>query len=774
MTNAEELQTGAWGQYQAGNRAEAERLCRSVLRVQPLHAGAVYLLGVLALDGRQPDLALLHFHHATLLQPDNAAFHNGLGEAYRARGDLKPAADCFRAALAVDPRYAAAHNALGLTLLDQGDVAGAIASFRQALAVRPDYERAHLNLGQALHRQGDLEAAGACYAEAIRLKPDYAIAHNNLGVVLQAQQRHGEAAACCREALRRQPDYPEAHFNLGNSLMALADPAAARASFGAALRLRPDYAKAHFGLGKAAEALGDMPAALAAFREAIRIQPDYADAHEGIGNVLLRQPDWEGALAALARAVALQPDKTEAFAWLAYGRLMVCDWRSRAADLERLWADADRALAEGKATPVVPFSALALPWTAAEHLAVARSYSEAAARSAEPQRQALNFAPRTPGPLAGGRLRIAYLAGEFRNHATSHLIQGLFGLHDRGAFEVFAYSFGADDGSSYRRRIAADCDQFIDLSDLSAADCARRIHGDGIHILVDLQGYAQYPRMVLLALRPAPIQVHYLGYPGTLGAEFVDYLIGDPVVTPPERAALFREKLVLLPHCYQVNDHQQPIATTAFTRSGQGLPQRGFVFCCFNNSYKIEPGIFDVWMRVLARVPGSVLWLLSTGAALEQNLRREAETRGVAGERLVFARPLPKAEHLARHRLADLFLDTYVYNAHTTASDALWAGVPLLTCMGETFASRVAASLLTAVGVPELIVANLEEYERRAVRLAEHPEELRPLRERLAANRTTWPLFDTPRFARNLERAYRAMWQLHAAGRPPELIVVAE
>jgi protein O-GlcNAc transferase len=373
-----------------------------------------------------------------------------------------------------------------------------------------------------------------------------------------------------------------------------------------------------------------------------------------------------------------------------------------------------------------------------------------------------------------GRLRIGYLSNDFRNHATSHLMKSLFSLHDRANFEIFAYSFGADDNSEYRRYISASCEHFQDIINLSIEESARQIFNDGIHILIDLKGYTAGSRNGILALRPAPIQVNYIGFPGTMGADLIDYIIGDATVTPPEFVDSFSEKLVTLPHSYFVNDHQQVISSTPITRSQYNLPESAFVFCCFNNNYKIDPLIFDVWMRILANVPGSVLWLLVRFPVVEDNLRREAQARGISSDRLIFAEYHEKPEHLARHQLADLFLDTLYYNAHTTASDALWAGLPVITCPGKTFASRVAASLLTAVGLPELITNNLEQYEELAIHLAHSPAELSQLKQKLAANRTTYPLFDTPRFTRNLEQAYRAMWETYAAGKLPQAIDVRE
>ncbi len=775
MPTAEEFVAHARQCYQDGDRAQAERLCWEGLRLSPLHPDAVYLLGAIALETGRPVQALLHLHHAATLRPGDAAFQHALGEAYRAAGRPAEAAARFHEALRLEPSLGAAHHALGLALLDQGDVTGAIASFRQAVALRPESERFHLNLGRALQTQGDVEGAAACYTEAVRLNPRYALAHNNLGVALQAQGRHAEALDRFRQALELHAEYPEAHLNRASSLLAIGEARAARDEYQEAIRLRAGYAKAHLGLARALEALGELPAALAGYREAVRLQPDSVEAYQALGNLLLVQPDWEGARAAFERSLALAPDNPEAFARLVYTRQMLCDWRTLDEDLVRLERDTASALEQGKPSPVVPFCALTLPWTAERQRAIARSHSEATERQAVSRRAALGLCLPEPGPPAGGRLRIGYLSGEFRDHAVAHLTQGLFGLHDRRGFEIFAYSYGSDDGSTYRRRIARDCDHFVDLDPLSVPEAARRIAADGIHVLVDLQGYAGFSRNALLALRPAPVQAHYLGYPGTIAGAFTDYLVGDAVVTPPELWPAFGEAVAVLPDCYLATDREQPISPRPVARAEHGLPAAGAVFCAFNNRYKLEPRLWGVWMRILEQVPGSVLWLSPGGPVAEENLRREARARGVAPERLVFARHVPgKPEHLARHRAADLYLDTLYYNGHTTACDALWAGLPVLTCPGGTFAARVGASLLTSVGLPELIVPDLEAYERRAVHLARHPDELHGLREKLAAQRLTWPLFDTARRVRNLERAYRTMWERYSAGEPPVGFRVAE
>ncbi|MCU0767620.1 MAG: glycosyltransferase, partial [Gammaproteobacteria bacterium] len=505
------------------------------------------------------------------------------------------------------------------------------------------------------------------------------------------------------------------------------------------------------------KALGRLSEAEAELRAAVALAPGYTDAWVNLGNVLRQTGRPADAANAFAHAQASAPGRVDVAASLWWVRREACDWRDADA-LERRLVDAVAGAAGAVPPEVLPFAALALPLGPRELRGLAAAHAGAAARAARTLCPGARPAKAAKGARPE-RLVVGYASADFHDHATSHLIAGLVEAHDRRRFAVRLYSYGRADESAWRRRLVAAADAFVDVAPLALCDVAARIRADGVHLLVDLKGYTAGGRPELFALRPAPVVVNYLGYPGTMGSSCYDAYVTDAICSPPGSEAHFAERLVRLPHCYQPNDRAQPVAADTPARDACGLPPEGFVYCCFNQTYKIDPALFDVWMRILARVPGSVLWLFRSYAEAETNLRREAQARGVVPERLVFADRLPKAEHLARHRHADLFLDTLRVNAHTTASDALWAGLPLLTCPGETFQSRVAASLLHAAGLPQLAVADLASYEETAVRLATEPGALASLRQQLAAGRLSCALFDTERYARDLEAAYDALWE---------------
>jgi predicted O-linked N-acetylglucosamine transferase (SPINDLY family) len=484
----------------------------------------------------------------------------------------------------------------------------------------------------------------------------------------------------------------------------------------------------------------------------------FADAHFNRGNLLAQLKRAVEALASYERAMALEPDLAFLSGQVIGTRMAICDWSRSAAELAHLTKRIERDEAACS-----PFGFLALSGTAALQQRAAQIWVR--------ERSPLNLMlPAIPKRAQHDRIRIGYFSADYHDHATTYLIAGLFEMHDRSRFQVIAFSFGPDSQGAMRERIKAACDQFIEVRGKSDPEVAQLARDLQIDIAVDLKGFTDGNRVGIFALRAAPLQVSYLGYPGTLGANYMDYLIADHTLIPEESRRHYAEKIVYLPDSYQVNDSKRAIADRGYTRAELGLPAASFVFCCFNNNYKIMPDTFDRWMRILERVPGSVLWLLADNPTAAANLRREAERRAVSPERLVFAERIDLPEHLARHRAADLFIDTWPYNAHTTASDALWAGLPVLTCAGEGFASRVAASLLTAIGLAELIVSTPEHYEELAVHLATDAQRLTEIKQRLAANRLTAPLFDTQRYTRHIEAAYTTLYERYHAGLPAEHI----
>jgi protein O-GlcNAc transferase len=449
------------------------------------------------------------------------------------------------------------------------------------------------------------------------------------------------------------------------------------------------------------------------------------------------------------------PDHKHAFSGLADCAIKVCDWAQR----DKLAGEVRRHVIEQK-SQISPFMLLGYSDDAALHLLCAKNYV----------RNRFGVTSQSFVSRAiwrNEKIKVAYISSDFRLHPLSFLMAELFELHDRSQFEVIGVSLGPDDGSDMRSRLVAAFDRFIDVQRIGDQEVARLINDLQIDIAVDLNGHTQGARPGIMALRPAPLQVSYMGLPGTMGADFIDYIIADAIVLPVDQQLHYTENIVQLPDCYMVNDRKRTISSRTPTREELGLPTEGFIFCCFNNNWKITPAVFDVWMRLLKAVERSVLWLFRDNEDAETNLRKEAAARGIDPTRLVFADRLPLEDHLARHRLADLLLDTLPYNAHTTASDALWVGVPVVTCQGKAFAGRVAASLLNAVGLPDLVTHSLEEYETLALRLAADRTLLCGFRDRLDHNRLRFPLFDTDRFCGHIESAYATMWELSQRGERP-------
>jgi protein O-GlcNAc transferase len=643
--------------------------------------------------------------------------------------------------------------------LRQNRLAEALDLYSQIVGHWPDHFLAFNNYGVALERLSRFDAALASFDRALSIKPDYAEAFYNRGIVLLKIRRFDQALASYDQALAIRPDYAEAWANRGVALIELNRLEEALADFTRSLALKADYAEAFYNRGIALTRLERLEPALADYDSALAIVSDYPGALANRGIVLQVLRRHEEALAVFEQVLAVKPNDSTVLSALTSSALETCDWKRTAAVLSGLDSQT-----VGRSAFIAPFQLLFCSADPSLQLECARRFA-ASTLPAPPPR------PSHAKPHHD-KIRIGYLSADFRNHPMAYLTAELFELHDRSRFEVTAISFGPEDRSGIRARIVKAFDRFYDVRARSDRDIAALMEGAGIDIAIDLMGHTRNARTGILAHRPAAIQVSYLGFPGTMGVDYIDYVLADRVVLPFDQQAFYTEKIVHLPDTYWVNDSKSDVPECRLTRREAGLPEQGFVFCCFNKSAKITAPVFDVWMRLLANVEGSVLWLLLDNAVAERNLRREAAARGIDPNRLVFADRMERDRHLARHRLADLFLDTLPYNAHTTAIDALLAGLPLVTCLGSTFSGRVAASLLSALGLSELITPSLAEYEALAIRLVGDAEYRARTVVRLEQNRANFPLFDTDRFRRHLESAYQAMWQRRQRGEGPANLTI--
>ena len=736
----------------SGAVADAQRLIGRAAQLLPQDAGVHVNLALALVEGGNPQEALARIDQAIALNPQMpAAQLNRVGLLVKA-GQHEEAAQAAAQLIAAGHSQPELRVNAGIALLELKRPQEAIASFEQALASAPQHLKALNNLAVALIETGQFGPAIAVADRALAVHPQYAEALHAKGRALARQGLPTQAEPLLRQATELRPRDVDMLLSHASCLIDLHQAARAIEQVERALSIDPLCANAYVLGGKALAAQGRHPDALANYHKALEIEPhlDVAHYQKALAEIELKMlPQAARSLEHCQLGIALTQPL----------RMQMCDWTGFEAGLDGLRTEAIRQKSN-------PFAFLAMRDDPQMHLELARAHLESLQIPQDVQHR---FPPRREGPI-----RVGYFSSDYYQHATAYLMAELFGSHARGAFEIHAFSFGPQVFDAMRSHIEERVDHFHDVSDLTdqaVAAQARELH---IDIAVDLKGFTRDGRPGIFAHRCAPVQVSYLGYPGTTGADFMDYVIADQVVLAPEHQRFFTEKAVYMPHSYQVNDSRRAISDRQFTRAELGLPDEGFVFCCFNNNYKILPSTFDGWMRILHAVPGSVLWLFQDNATAAENLAKEAEKRGVSGQRLVFAPRMPLDEHLARHRAADLFIDTLPYNAHTTASDALWTGLPVLTLAGQAFAGRVAASLLTAVGLPELITHTQEDYEARAIHLATHPEALKTLRAQLQTLlQGNPPLFDGQRFTRDLETAYRTMLERQQAGLPCAPITVA-
>ncbi|CAI0385297.1 unnamed protein product [Linum tenue] len=722
---------------------------QEAVKLKPSFPDAYLNLGNVYKGLGRPQEAIACYQRAIQSRPNYSIAYGNLASTYYERGQLDLAILHYKQAISFDPRFLEAYNNLGNALKDVGRVDEAIQCYSQCLSLQPSHPQALTNLGN-IYMEWNMSAAAASYYKAtLAVTTGLSAPFNNLAVIYKQQGNYADAISCYNEVLRIDPSAADGLVNRGNTYKEI---------------------------GRVTEAIQD-------YIRAITVRPTMAEAHANLASAYKDSGHVEAAVKSYRQALLLRPEFPEATCNLLHTLQCVCSWEERDMMFNEVEGIIRRQINSSVLPSVQPFHAIAYPLDPMLALEISRKYaahcSMVATRFALPP-----FNHPSPIPIkcdhGSERLRIGYVSSDFGNHPLSHLMGSVFGMHNRTNIEVFCYALSANDGTEWRQRIQSEAEHFIDVSSMSSDMIAKLINEDKIQILINLNGYTKGARNEIFAMRPAPIQVSYMGFPGTTGATYIDYLVTDEFVSPVKYAHIYSEKLVHLPHCYFVNDYKQKNLDVLdpncqHKRSDYGLPEDKFIFACFNQLYKMDPEIFNTWCNILKRVPNSALWLLRFPAAGEMRLRAYAAAQGVQPDQIIFTDVAMKQEHIRRSALADLFLDTPLCNAHTTGTDILWAGLPMVTLPLEKMATRVAGSLCLATGIgDEMIVSSMKEYEERAVSLALSQPKLQALTNKLKSIRLTCPLFDTTRWVKNLDRAYFKMWSIYCAGQEPHHFKVAE
>ncbi|KAJ6797840.1 putative UDP-N-acetylglucosamine--peptide N-acetylglucosaminyltransferase SEC [Iris pallida] len=762
---------------------EAYNCYVEALRIQPTFAIAWSNLAGLFMETGDLHRALLYYKEAVKYKPTFADAYLNQGNVYKALRMPQEAIMCYQRALQSRPNYAMAYGNIASTYYEQGQLDLSILHYKQALTCDPGFVEAYNNLGNALKDAGKVEEAMNCYRSCLAFQPNHPQALTNIGNIYMEQNMMSAAASCYMTTLSITTGLAAPFSNLAIIYKQQGNYAEAIACYNEVLRIDPLAADGLVNRGNTFKEIGRVSDAIQDYIRAVSIRPTMAEAHANLASAYKDSGHVDQAILSYKQALLLRPDFPEATCNLLHTLQFVCDWEDRESKFAEVEGIIRRQIKLSVLPSVQPFHAIAYPTDPMLALEISRKYAAhcmvIASRFGLP---ALTRPLPLPVKSEGGntRLKIGYVSSDFGNHPLSHLMGSVFGMHDRENVEVFCYALSQNDGTEWRLRIQSEAEHFIDVSSMSSDAIVRMINEDKIQVLVNLNGYTKGARNEIFAMQPAPIQVSYMGFPGTTGATYIDYLVTDEFVSPTRFSHIYSEKLVHLPHCYFVNDYKQknldvldPVCR--HKRSDYGLPEDKFIFACFNQLYKMDPDIFNTWCNILKRVPNSALWLLRFPAAGERRLREYAKKQGVREDQIIFTDVAMKNEHIRRGALADLFLDTPLCNAHTTGTDVLWAGLPMITLPLEKMATRVAGSLCLATGVgEEMIVSSTKEYEEKAVAFAQNPLKLQALRNKLKASRLTCPLFDTTRWVRNLERAYFKMWNLYCSGGHPHPFKVTE
>jgi len=698
---------------------------------------------------------------AVRIKPDYVEAHNNLGNIFKDLNQLDDAVKSYKRAIVVKPDYAEAHNNLGNALKDLNQLDDAVKSYKKAIVVKPDFAEAHNNLGNAFKDLNQLDDAVKSYSKAININQTFSEAYYNLGVVLKLLRQVDDAVGAYKNAIIIKPNFAEAHNNLGSCFTVLGQMIEAIGYYEKAIKIRPNFAEAHKNLGFNLLSLGKVEGAARCFEKALAINPDYAEAHSNLGHIYKKLKQSDKARLSYERAYKIKPKMDFILGDVLNNKMHLSDWF----DLGNLLDEVKKKIVVSEKV-ISPFFLLGLIDNPGLQRKAAEIYS------LKKHTKSYALADIKPYPKHK-KIRIGYFSSDFKIHPVSYLTAGLYELHNREHFEVHAFSLGPDTNDEMNLRIKAGVDHFHDVRLMSHKEIALLARSLEIDIAVDLAGYTAESRTDVFAMSAAPIQLSYIGFLGTMGADYYDYLIADPIMIPEKNQKDYSEKIVYLPN-FQVNDSKDSPPKITLTRKELGLPEKGFVFCCFNNTYKFTPSVFDSWCRILKQVDGSVLIIYVNNESSKANLVKEITLRGIEPSRLIFGDSLPRPEYLARYRATDLFLDTTPYNAGTTASDALRMGLPVLTCIGKSYSARMGASILSSLNLPELITTTSKEYEALAVELATNPEKFKALKDKLTSNLSTAPLFDTSLFTRNIESAYTTMYERHRQGLAADHIYVKE
>lgn len=740
---------------QQGQPAKAVEFSQMALALNPGMAEAWFNLGIAQTRLGQKSAAISALEQARLRCLDSAEGQNSIGLHLLELGALDAAESCLRRAVELAPKYAYAHSNLGKLYRKRKSHDIALEHVLNALEVAPNEPLLYVNLSGIYLDLKRLEQSEASARKAVDLAPTLPQPWVNLSAALQRQNKLTEAESSACKSIQLNAGLPEAWEALGLSLVGQHRFKEAEAAFKKSVELNPASSAAWAGLGAMYSLQMRHPDAEAAYRKSLELDPENAGAWSQLGLTLKELKRIDEGLDCLRKAYSKEPLLDYLLCWKLMTQASICNWDEWESDLLKL----EQQIRE-RSVLADPLSFTAFLDDPVSQKKTAENY----AKREHPYRE--GYQP--PPPRSTGPIRVGYFSSDFRDHPVAQLIVEMLELHDRKRIETVGIALSPASASPLGTRITRAFDHFIDASGKNDVELVKLARAQNLDIAISLGGYTAGNRSNVFANRVAPVQVNYLGYPGTMGADYMDYLITDCVVCPPGSEDWYTEKLARLPNCFMPHDSQQQIAERTASRSESGLPEHGFVFCCFNNHHKISPGVFHSWLRLLKQIDGSVLWLSDGPESMKKNLRNEASSQGIAGERIVFARRVEAMQdHLARYRLADLFLDTLPYNAHTTACDALWAGLPVLTRTGACFASRVAASLLHAVGLPELVTESPEAYEASALKLASDRQQLQSIRQRLVKHKANHPLFDTRRLARDIETIFAAMHQRRFEGLPP-------